>query len=99
MEETKRTVLYEEHLKLNAKIVPFAGFDMPIEYTSISEEHLAVRKQAGLFDVSHMGEIRIRGKDALRLIDYIGTNRITGAKDGKVLYTILCQEDGGIIDD
>ena len=99
MEEIKRTVLYEEHLKLNAKIVRFAGFNMPIEYTSISEEHLAVRTQAGLFDVSHMGEIRIRGKDALRLIDYIGTNRITGAKDGKVLYTILCQEDGGIIDD
>ena len=99
MEENKRTILYEEHLKLNAKMVPFAGFEMPIEYTSISEEHLAVRHQVGLFDVSHMGEIRLKGKDALPLIDYLSTNRITGAKDGKVIYTILCQEDGGIIDD
>jgi aminomethyltransferase len=99
MEENKRTILYEEHLKLNAKMVPFAGFEMPIEYTSISEEHLAVRHQVGLFDVSHMGEIRLKGKDAVPLIDYLSTNRITGAKDGKVIYTILCQEDGGIIDD
>lgn len=99
MEEIKRTILYEEHLKLNAKIVPFAGFEMPIEYTSISEEHLAVRSQVGLFDVSHMGEIRLRGKDALAFIDHVGTNRITGVKDGKVIYTILCQEDGCIIDD
>lgn len=99
MEENKRTILYEEHLKLNAKMIPFAGFEMPIEYTNISEEHLAVRHQVGLFDVSHMGEIRLKGKDALPFIDYLGTNRITGAKDGKVIYSILCQEDGGIIDD
>ena len=99
MDEIKRTILFEEHLKLNAKMVPFAGFEMPIEYTNISEEHLAVRNQVGLFDVSHMGEIRLRGRDALAFIDYVGTNRITGAKDGKVIYTILCQEDGFIIDD
>lgn len=99
MEEIKRTILYEEHQKLNAKMAPFAGYEMPIEYTSISEEHIAVRTQAGLFDVSHMGEIRIRGKDALAFVDYVSTNRVTGAKDGKVLYTILCQEDGCIIDD
>lgn len=99
MEEIKRTVLYEEHVRLGAKIVPFAGFEMPIEYTSISEEHVAVRHHAGLFDVSHMGEISIQGKDALSFIDYVITNRITGANNGKVLYGILCQEDGGIIDD
>ena len=99
MENIKETMLHERHLKLGAKMSPFAGFDMPIEYAGITQEHEAVRHKAGLFDVSHMGEIRIKGPDAMPFVDYLGTNRITGVEFGRVMYTILCTPEGGVIDD
>ncbi len=99
METVKVTMLHDRHLKLGAKMSPFAGFDMPIEYAGITQEHQAVRQKAGLFDVSHMGEIRIKGPDAMAFVDSIGTNRITGVEFGRVMYTILCTPEGGVIDD
>ncbi len=95
----KKTPLYEEHLRLKAKIVDFAGFDLPISYTSMKEEHNAVRERAGIFDVSHMGEIDIRGSDALPFVQYVFTNDASRIEDGKAFYSLMCREDGGIIDD
>ncbi len=95
----KRTCLYNEHVKLGAKIVDFAGYEMPISYTSITEEHMYVREKAGLFDVSHMGEICIKGKDAERFVDYIFTNDVTKMHDHQVLYGMMLYETGGTIDD
>lgn len=95
----KKTPLYEEHIKLGATIVPFAGFEMPLTFTSIIDEHLAVRDFAGIFDVSHMGEIEILGSDAVKFADYVCTNKITDMKDGDVKYTIMCYDNGGEVDD
>ena len=97
--ENKRTCLYDKHVALGAQISPFGGFDMPIQYTSIIEEHNAVRQHCGVFDVSHMGEVRITGKDAERYVNYIFTNDIAGAPDGKIFYGMMCREDGGTVDD
>ena len=80
-------------------MVPFAGFSMPVLYTSIVEEHRAVRSAAGLFDVSHMGELRIRGRDALSLAQRIFTNQIKDAPQHRVRYGLICQKDGGMVDD
>lgn len=95
----KRTSLYEEHLKLGAKIVPFAGWEMPVQYTSVKDEALAIRKDVGVFDVSHMGEFFIEGSDAEKFADYLVTNDILGAPTGKAVYSPLCREDGTVIDD
>ena len=78
---------------------PFAGFDMPIQYSSITDEHNAVRNACGMFDVSHMGEIVVNGKDAERFVQYIFTNDISNAEDGQVFYGMMCREDGGTVDD
>ncbi len=94
-----KTRLYDEHLKLNAKIVPFAGWDMPVQYTSVKDEVIAVRQNVGMFDVSHMGEFLVTGPDALKFVNYILTNDITLAENGKAIYSPLCREDGTIIDD
>ncbi len=99
MEKLRRTPLYEEHLKLNAKMVAFAGWEMPIQYTSVIDEHLNVRNRFGIFDVSHMGEIEIEGPDALEFADYLVTNSIKDMKIGKVKYTPMCYPDGGEVDD
>ena len=99
MENYKKTPLYEEHKKLGATIVPFAGFEMPLTYTSMIEEHMAVRNIAGIFDVSHMGEIEIKGKDAIAFTDYLITNRVTEMNDGDIKYSPLCYDDGGEVDD
>ena len=99
MEELKRTPLYEEHKKLGAKMVPFGGWEMPIQYTSIIEEHLNVRSNVGVFDVSHMGEIELHGEDALSFADYLVTNSVKKMKNGKVKYTPMCYPDGGEVDD
>ncbi len=99
MEQTKRTPLYEEHKELGANLVPFAGFTMPIAYTSMINEHLAVRDHAGLFDVSHMGEITIEGKDALAFTDYLITNRISNAENGDIKYSAMLYHNGGEVDD
>ena len=95
----KRTALYDAHVKLGAKIVDFAGYEMPISYTSISEEHEYVRTKCGIFDVSHMGEICIRGKEAKNLVDYIFTNDALSMVDHQVLYGMMCYPDGGVVDD
>jgi len=95
----KRTVLYDEHLKLGAKMVEFAGYEMPIQYSSIKEEHMMVRTKCGLFDVSHMGEIEIRGKEAINLVDYLFTNDTRSMVNGQVLYGMMCYDHGGVVDD
>jgi aminomethyltransferase len=99
MDDLLRTPLHEEHLKLKAKMIPFDGFDMPVQYTGIIEEHFAVRKKAGIFDVSHMGEIELRGKDAVAFADFIVPNSILPMEDGDIKYTQLCYPDGGQVDD
>ncbi len=95
----KRTKFYNIHKKLNAKIVEFAGFEMPIQYTSIIQEHKSVRNAVGVFDVSHMGEIFIKGQRALDFVQYITINDASKLFPGRVQYSAMCYEDGGIVDD
>ncbi len=95
----KKTPLFDEHVKLKAKIVDFAGFSLPVLYTSIKSEHNAVREKAGIFDVSHMGEIIVEGEEALDFLQYIGTNDAARIKEKQAFYTLMCRENGGIIDD
>ena len=95
----KYTPLNEEHIKLGAKMVPFAGYSMPVQYSGIIEEHHAVRSQAGLFDVSHMGEVLVSGPNALAFIQNLVTNDVSTLYDGKALYSAMCTPDGGIIDE
>ena len=98
--KTKRTCLYDKHVKLGATIVEFGGFDMPMLYqSSILQEHRAVREHAGLFDVSHMGEVTVKGPDAERYVQHIFTNDIAGAPVGKIYYGMMCYENGGTVDD
>lgn len=99
--KVKRTCLYDKHLSLGATMVEFGGFDMPLLYQSggIAPEHFAVREHAGLFDVSHMGEVTVRGKDAERYVNHIFTNDVTGIPAGKILYGMMCYDDGGTVDD
>ena len=97
--ENKRTCLYDKHVALGALISPFGGFDMPIQYTNIVDEHQAVRQACGVFDVSHMGEVLISGADAERYVNHIFTNDVTAIPDGKILYGMMCYEDGGVVDD
>ncbi|MDY0074351.1 MAG: glycine cleavage system aminomethyltransferase GcvT [Acholeplasmataceae bacterium] len=94
----KTTVLHEKHLALNAKMIDYAGFHMPVSYTGITEEHLAVRTGMGIFDVSHMGEFLIEGKDALSFVNYLVTNTIT-SDTTKVTYSLMCDEGGFVVDD
>ena len=97
--ENKKTCLYNKHVALGALIAPFAGYEMPIQYSSITDEHLAVRRHCGVFDVSHMGEVQVRGKEAERFVQHIFTNDVGNAKDGQVFYGMMCREDGGTVDD
>lgn len=99
MSETKKTSLYEEHKRHHAKFLPFAGWDMPIEYRGILKEHEAVRTNMGLFDVSHMGEIEVKGKGALEFCQKISTNDVSTLKPGKIQYSAILNEQGGILDD
>jgi len=98
-EELKKTPLYDAHLAAGARMVPFGGWAMPLQYRDILEEHRAVRGRAGLFDVSHMGEIMVRGSGALKLLQYILTNDITAMVDGQVMYSLMCNANGGVLDD
>lgn len=95
----KRTCLYDKHLALDAKMVSFGGFEMPIQYTNIVDEHRAVRKACGVFDVSHMGEVLVSGKDAESFVQYIFTNDVSHADSGKIFYGMMLHETGGTIDD
>ncbi len=98
-ENLKKTCLYDSHVALGAKMSPFAGFMMPIQYSSITEEHNAVRHAVGMFDVSHMGEIFVSGPDAEKFVNHIFTNEIRGFEPGKVLYGMMLHPDGGVVDD
>ncbi len=99
MTELFRTSLFSEHQKLGAKLVPFAGWKMPVQYTSVKDEALAVRNNVGVFDVSHMGEFFIEGTDAVDFVDQLVTNDIATAPIGKAIYSPLCREDGTVVDD
>ncbi|MCH4148244.1 MAG: glycine cleavage system aminomethyltransferase GcvT [Prevotella sp.] len=97
--ENKRTCLYDKHVALGALMQPFGGFDMPIQYSSIIEEHNAVRQHCGVFDVSHMGEVYVTGNDAEKYVNHIFTNDISNAPLGKIYYGMMCYPDGGTVDD
>jgi aminomethyltransferase len=95
----RRTSLYAEHVALGGRIVPFAGWEMPVQYTGIVDEHQAVRTACGIFDVSHMGELRLRGEYASHVVDYLVTNDAKKLADGQAMYTCACNERGTILDD
>src|SRR6195952_3254031 len=95
----KNTALTEKHIQLGAKMVPFAGYNMPVQYTGINAEHETVRKGVGVFDVSHMGEFILKGDNALDLIQRVTSNDASKLYDGKVQYSCLPNENGGIVDD
>ncbi|UCC82073.1 MAG: glycine cleavage system aminomethyltransferase GcvT [Gemmatimonadota bacterium] len=98
--DLKRTPLYEEHLKLGGKIIPFAGFEMPVQYPAgVSAEHQAVREHAGLFDVSHMGEFLLEGERAAEFVDYLVANDISRRESWQATYCVMCNEQGGVVDD
>lgn len=98
-EELRHVPLNNRHIELGAKMVPFGGFLMPVQYTGIKDEHHAVRSRSGIFDVSHMGEIEIQGADAIEVLNGLITNDATSLEDGQALYTVICNEKGGIVDD
>ncbi len=98
-EELKKTCLHDLHVGLGALMSPFGGFDMPIQYAGIEEEHKAVRTGCGVFDVSHMGEVAVCGSDAERFVNHIFTNNVSGLPDGKVVYGMMLHPDGGVVDD
>ncbi len=95
----KRTPFYDIHLRNNAKIVEFAGFLMPIQFKGIMDEHRRVRSTVGLFDITHMGEFEVRGKDALRFLQKMTTNDVSKLETNQVQYSCMCYDDGGIVDD
>ena len=97
--ENKRTCLYDKHVAVGALISPFGGFDMPIQYSDIKDEHNAVRQDCGVFDVSHMGEVTVKGPDAERYVNHIFTNNVSGMAAGKILYGMMLYENGGTVDD
>ena len=99
MDELKRTCLFDVHQKLNAKMFEFAGWEMPLEYTSAVKEHEHVRKSAGLFDVSHMGEVEVKGDKAKDFIQYLITNDVSNLKADEILYSPMCYENGTTVDD
>jgi aminomethyltransferase len=95
----KRTPLYEQHRQLGARLVEFGGWEMPVQYSGILEEHRAVRTHAGLFDVSHMGEFRVQGTDALAFLQHLVPNDVSRLALNQALYTQLCRPDAGVVDD
>ena len=99
MSTPQRTPLFGFHVAHGGRMVPFAGWEMPVQYTGILEEHLAVRRAAGLFDVSHMGECRVSGPDAAAFLDRMMANAMVTIPAGRARYTVMCQPDGGCVDD
>jgi aminomethyltransferase len=94
-----KTCLHDKHVSLGALMSPFGGFDMPIQYTNITDEHNAVRHAVGVFDVSHMGEVRVKGPEAYKYVMHIFVGDVTGAPDGQIFYGMMCYENGGTVDD
>jgi aminomethyltransferase len=99
MKDMKKTALYDKHIALGAKMMPFAGYEMPVRYSSEIEEHHAVRKDVGLFDVSHMGEFLLRGHRALALVQKVTSNDASKLEVGQAQYSCLPNENSGIVDD
>ena len=99
MQTLLRTPLYERHVALGARLVPFAGWEMPVQYEGVIPEHRAVRTDAGVFDVSHMGELEVEGPKALELLQVLLSNDVAKLAVGDAQYTLLTNEDGGIVDD
>src|ERR1700683_1830244 len=97
--EMRHTPLYERHAALGAKLVPFAGWEMPVEYTGIRDEHVAVRTGAGVFDVSHRGQVQTRGPDALKFLQHVLSNDLRRMPEGGAQYSVMCKDDGGVLDD
>jgi glycine cleavage system T protein (aminomethyltransferase) len=95
----KRTPLYDRHVAAGARLVPFAGWEMPVQYAGIREEHVAVRTRAGVFDVSHMGEVETTGPDAEAFLQRVLSNDVGKIADGGAQYSVLCRDDGGVLDD
>src|SRR5262245_33100571 len=95
----KRTPLFATHQKLGGKLIEFGGWEMPVQYTSIMDEHLAVRNAAGLFDISHMGEVSVQGTAAGQFLNHVLTNDIRKLAPGQGQYTLMCNEQGCVIDD
>ena len=93
------TALYETHQRLGARFVDFAGWQMPVQYSGVVEEHMAVREDCGIFDVSHMGEIEVSGPVAESAVQSVITNDIERIGDGQCQYTFVCTEEGGVVDD
>src|SRR5690242_4850824 len=95
----RRTPLHERHTAAAARMVPFAGFDMPVQYVGVREEHVAVRHGVGVFDVSHMGQVETRGPDAQSFLQRILSNDVRKLPEGGAQYSVMCNEDGGVLDD
>lgn len=95
----RRTPLYQRHLALGGRMVEFGGWEMPVQYSGIIDEHRAVREAAGLFDISHMGEVEVRGRDALPFLQHVATFDVAAIPAGHANYSLMCRPDGGIIDD
>ena len=95
----RRTSLYDRHVEAGARIVPFAGWEMPVQYDGIREEHMRVREDAGIFDVSHMGQIETSGPQAADLLQHLLSNDVEAVAVGGAQYSVLCREDGGVLDD
>lgn len=94
-----KTALYDKHVSLGAKMVPFAGFEMPVQYSGVTQEHIAVREKVGIFDVSHMGQFFVEGDSAKDLLQFVTTNNVDSLENGKAQYTCLPNGNGGIVDD
>src|SRR5258708_931250 len=99
MSNLKRTPLYNFHVAHGGRMVDFAGWEMPVQYKSILEEHKTVRRTAGLFDVSHMGEVDVKGPEALKFLNHLVPNDVSKLFPGRVLYTCMCYPHGGVVDD
>ena len=99
MDSVKKTALFDVHEKLAGKVIDFAGWALPVQYEGIIEEHEAVRNAVGMFDVSHMGEVEVKGKDAFAFVQNLVTNDVATLEDHQILYGMMCYENGGVVDD
>src|SRR6478735_3728129 len=95
----KRTALFEEHQRLNGRLIDFGGWELPVQYTGVMDEHLACRQAAGLFDVSHMGEVHVEGRDSEAFLNYLVSNNVSKIAVGQAQYSVMCHPTGGIVDD
>src|SRR6476661_5264301 len=95
----KSTALLEEHRRLGGRLIDFGGWELPVQYTGVMDEHLACREACGLFDVSHMGEVEVEGADSEAFLNHLVSNNVSKLSVGQAQYTVMCHESGGIVDD